>query len=296
MTASIDVMLPYYGDAEQFRDAVQSVRAQTFADWRLVCVEDASEIGDASSWLSSLGDHRIVHLRNERNLGIAGNFARCLELVEAPHFVMMGSDDRMLPEHLSVLDEARRRHADVDVLQTGVRVIGADSRAVLPPADLVKAILRPRTNRGDATLRGERFAVSLTRADWAYFPSLMWRTSRARRLGFDSRYEIALDLGLILDIALDGGSFTVLHPITFEYRRHRASASMKAARTGERFAQERAFFLDYAERFAAYGWHRAARVARTHAISRLNAASELPGAVLTRSPDGVRRILSHILF
>ena len=295
MTASIDVMLPYYGDAPEFRAAVRSVRAQSFTDWRLVCVEDASEAGDASEWLSAIGDERIVHLRNERNLGIAGNFARCLSLVEASHFVMMGSDDLMLPLHLAALDSARFRHPRADLFQQGVRVIDANGQPASPLADRVKAALRPKTTHGDVTLVGERFAVSLTRADWAYFPSLLWRTSRAQELGFDARYEIALDLGLILDIALAGGAFIVSDDVTFEYRRHRASASMTTARSGERFAQERAFFLDYAARFSEHGWHRAARIARAHVISRLNAVTEIPGALRSGSFDGARRLLAHVL-
>lgn len=294
MTASIDVMLPYYGDAAQFRLAVESVRAQTFPDWRLVCVEDASPAGDAADWIATLGDDRIVHRRNEANLGVAGNFAQCLALVEAPHFTMMGSDDLMLPDHLAVLHAASRRHAHADLLQPGVRVIDGDGQPALPLPDRIKAMLRPDSRRGDVTLTGEQLATSLIRADWAYFPSLLWRTARAQALGFDQRFEIALDLGLILDIALAGGSLVVLEPVTFEYRRHRASASMAAARSGERFTQERTFFLEYAQRFRAQGWARAARVARAHLISRLNAASELPGAVAARSGLGTRRILAHV--
>ena len=67
-----------------------------------------------------------------------------------------------------------------------------------------------------------------------------------------------------------------------------------AARTGERFAQEREFFLAYALRFQEHGWTRAARIARHHVVSRLNAASEVPGALLHhRDGGGASRLLSH---
>ncbi|WP_416778083.1 glycosyltransferase family 2 protein [Microbacterium lacticum] len=294
MTDTIDVMLPYFGDSAHFRLAVQSVLSQTFTRFRLVCVEDASPEGDAGEWIDSLHDPRVVHVRNERNLGVAGNFTLCLALVEADHFVMMGSDDLMLPNHLEVLDAARRRYPEADLIQTRVEIIDDEGRPSRPLPDIVKAALRPRTRRRDRELQGESFASSLTRADWAYFPSLLWRTERARRLGFDQRYAIALDLGLILDIALDGGRMVILDPLTFRYRRHRASASMAAARTGERFAQEREFFLAYALRFQEHGWTRAARIARHHVVSRLNAASEVPGALLHhRDGGGASGLLSH---
>ncbi|MCD2499737.1 MULTISPECIES: glycosyltransferase [Microbacterium] len=289
---TIDVMLPYYGDSELLRLAVQSVLAQTFTDWRLVCVDDGSPDGGIHDWLMSLHDERIVSMRNEANLGVAGNFSRCLELVQATHFTMMGSDDIMLPDHLAVLDAARRRYPDAQLLQPGVRVIDGDGRPALPLADRIKAMLRPRTDRHDVVLRGEEMATSLTRADWAYFPSLLWLTAPAQQVGFNRQYEIALDLGLILDLAMRGGSLVVLDPVTFEYRRHRASASMSAARSGERFAQEKRFFADYARTFQAHGWKRAAGVARRHVISRLNALSELPGALLSGGA-GASRLLRH---
>jgi glycosyltransferase involved in cell wall biosynthesis len=293
--STLDVLLPYYGDHPQFRDAVRSVIAQSDQHWRLVCVDDAHPTSSAREWIESLGDQRIVHVRNDENLGVAGNFARCLSLAAASWFTVMGSDDIMRPDHLS---EARRRiedRPDVDIVQGGVVVIDEHGTAVLPLADRVKALLRPRISDGERILGGQELAATLTRADWAYFPSLIWRTDRAQRLGFRSEYEIALDLGLLLDVAIDGGTMLLHDTPTFEYRRHRASVSMTAARTGERFAQERRFFLDYAQRFRDIGWRRPARIARRHAVSRLNALSELPGAVRSGGAAAGRRILAHVL-
>lgn len=293
--STLDVLLPYYGDHPQFRDAVRSVIAQSDQHWRLVCVDDAHPTSTAGEWIESLDDQRIVHVRNDENLGVAGNFSRCLALATAPWFTVMGSDDIMRSDHLS---EARRRiesRPDVDIIQGGVVVIDEHGTAVAPLADRVKALLRPRISDGERTLGGQELAATLTRADWAYFPSLFWRTDRAQRLGFRSEYEIALDLGLLLDVAIDGGTMLLHDTPTFEYRRHRASVSMTAARTGERFAQERRFFLDYAQRFGDVGWQRPARIARRHGVSRLNALSELPGAVRSGGVAAGRRILAHVL-
>lgn len=290
-----DVLLPYYGDHPLFRESVMSVLAQTERDWRLICVDDAHPSGSARGWVESLGDPRIVHVRNDSNLGVAGNFSRCLELTSAPWFTMMGSDDIMRPEHLS---EARRRlvgRDDVAIVQGGVLVIDDAGTPVKPLADQVKALLRPQVTADERILRDQELAASLTRADWAYFPSLIWRTDQAKRLGFRSEYAIALDLGLLLDVAIDGGAMLLHDTTTFEYRRHRASVSMTAARTGERFEQERRFFLDYAQRFQQIGWKRPARIARRHSVSRLNALSEIPGALKSGGFVAGRRLLSHVI-
>jgi hypothetical protein len=126
-------------------------------------------------------------------------------------------------------------------------------------------------------------AESLTRADWAYFPSILWRSSTAQRLGFDERWDVALDLGLLLDISLEGGSMVVSDAVCFDYRRHGASFSSTTASDGVRFAQERDFFEAYARHFRWKGWHRAARIARMRAVSRLNALHEASRAARSRN-------------
>lgn len=292
---TIDVLLPYYGDSAQLRDAVRSVLAQSHPGWRLFCVDDAHPTSSAEGWLRSLQDPRIHHLRNERNLGVAGNFARCLTLATNPWLTMMGSDDLMRPDHLATALRRISARSDVDIVQCGVRVIDDTGAPSLPLPDRVKRALRPRTPQHERLLRGEDLAASLTRADWAYFPSLLWRTERAQRIGFRPEYAIALDLGLLLDVTLDGGAMLLHDEVTFEYRRHRASASMSTARNGARFDQERRFFRDYAARFRDVGWDRPARIAERYAISRLNALSEVPGALASGDLVAARRLLAHVV-
>lgn len=289
----IDILLPYFGDSAHFRAAVASVIAQRRTDWRLICVEDSSPSGDASEWLHSLSDPRIIHYRNEENLGVAGNFAHCLDFVRAPSFTIMGSDDIMLPNHLEVLEDCLSRHPDASLFQPGVEVIDDRGRRSTPLPDIVKRCLRPRTSRGDVSLNGEQLAISLSRADWAYFPSILWRSEKVIPIGFDNRYEIALDLGLMLNLALAGATMVVTAPSSFQYRRHRASVSMEAARSGLRFEQEGEFFREYAARFEKAGWIRAARVARRHLISRLNATTKVPAALVSRDWDSATRLMRH---
>lgn len=272
---TIDVMLPFYGNMPQFMEAVRSVLAQDAPDWRLVCVDDASPHGDADAWLTGLNDPRVVSLRNPENLGVARNFNHCLALVEAPYFVMMGGDDVMRENYVSTVAAIAQQHPEADVIQPGVEVIDGEGAPARPLADRVKRLVRPSIPPGSTlTLSGPAMAETLTRADWAYFPSILWRTTTAQRIGFDERWDVALDLGLLLEIALADGTMVASDSVCFDYRRHDASFSSTTASDGLRFAQERDFFELYATRFEERGWKRAARIARTRTVSRLNALHE----------------------
>lgn len=292
LPAAIDVMLPYYGDVDQMKLAVESVLSQEFRDFRLVVLDDGFPDPEPARWFAELTDPRVTYLRNESNLGANGNYRKAVGLVDAEWFVMMGADDVMRPGYLSAVITAVQRFS-VDMVQPGVEVIDENGRAVVPLADRVKGILSPKVAAPGEALGGERLASSLSRGDWAYFPSLAWRTETVRAVGFREGLDVVQDLALILDIVKRGGRMAVLTEPVFDYRRHSASDSSVRALDGRRFAEERRFLLGEAEEFDRLGWKKAARIARRQTTSRLNAATLLYKAA--RSPKGsARALLRHI--
>ena len=285
-------MLPFYGDVDQLKAAVRSVLDQTFTDFRLVVVDDQYPDPEPARWLQSLGDARVHYLRNDVNLGVNGNFRHCVDLVEAPAFALMGCDDLMGPQHLANAVAALDAHPDAAVVQPGVQVIDVDESVVRPLGDRVKARMTPRA---PAVLQGQELAASLYRGNWTYFPSLVWRTSVAKPIGFRPGLEIVLDLALLLDIARAGGALVLTEDVTFSYRRHTESVSSMQAVDGRRFDEERAFFAKEARRCAEIGWPDAARAARRHPTSRLNAATLVPGALLGRQWPVVSALVRHVV-
>ncbi|MEO9326462.1 glycosyltransferase family 2 protein [Gordonia aurantiaca] len=275
----IDVMMPFYGDVAQFRQAVTSVLDQTDPDLRLVVVDDCYPDPEPREWLMSLGDARVHYLRNQTNLGVNGNFRRCVELVTADWFVVMGCDDVMHPDYLRTVGMLARHHPTASVIQPGVDVIDEHGRPVRPLGDRIKGVLAPSFA---TVLSGERLATSLLHGNWTYFPSLLWRTAAVREVGFRPGLEIVLDLALLLDLAAGDGSLVYDPEVVFSYRRHSASVSSVQAVDGRRFDEENRFFAQEAKRFAGLGWSRAARAARMHATSRLNHLQARVGAGLGR--------------
>lgn len=286
-------MMPFYGDPELFRLAVESVLAQTDPDWRLVVVDDVYPDRAPGQWVQSLPDERVSYHRNEVNLGVAGSFAACLDRVEAAHFVMMGCDDLLEPHYVATMRRAIRDNPGAAYFQPGVRVVDSDGHETMPLSDRVKRLARPRT-RGAARLSGEPLATSLLRGNWTYFPSICWRTEDVRRFGFSAQYEIVLDLALQLDIIAAGGVLAIVPEPIFRYRRHSKSVSSWSAADGSRFTEERAYFVKEQREVTAAGWRRAARAARLHLSSRLNAATKLPSALLRRDGAGSRVLLRHV--
>jgi glycosyltransferase involved in cell wall biosynthesis len=288
----VDVMLPFYGDMSLFQAAVRSVLAQTHTEFRLVMVDDKYPDPEPARWFQELDDPRLSYLRNTENLGVNGNFRRCIELTEAPAFTIMGCDDLMGPDHLARGVAALAGNPDAAIVASGVDVIDADGTLVRPLGDRVKSVLAPSAA---STLRGEELAAGLYRGNWTYFPSLLWRRDIARPIGFREGLEVVLDLALLVDIARSGGSLVFDPEVTFSYRRHVASVSSVRAVDGRRFAEERQFFADEATTCESLGWTLAAKAARRHPTSRLNAATLLPGALLGRQWPIAGELARHLV-
>lgn len=292
LVMTVDIMLPYYGDVTLMQEAVRSVLGQSHPDWRLTVVDDGYPDTSVASWLPTLEDRRIRYFRNRHKLGAQGNHRRCLEYVEYEYFVMMGADDVMLPNYLDVVLRLHAQLPDAAFVQPGVQIIDEHGAEVRTVADLAKKWYAPR-GRGPRLLHGEALATSLLRGNWLYNPSLCWRSGAVAKISLRETVDV-FDLALPIDVVAAGESIVVDDTLCFKYRRHRSSDSWSAAALGTRFPEERRFFLAMADEMESIGWHRAARAARRHVSSRLNAACQIPLAAHHRDWGVVRTLSRHV--
>jgi glycosyltransferase involved in cell wall biosynthesis len=277
-------------------DLVDSVRAQSDPHWRLVIVDDAYPDDDLRGWAAGLDDERIVYLRNPENLGLSKNFNRCLAEARNELVTLVGSDDLLMPNYVAVVRAAGHRHPAAAMIQPGVVVVDDRGESARSLIDLAKKYVYAPARDREVVLSGEALAVSLLRGNWLYFPSLCWRLEALVATGFPEHLHTVLDLATELELVRVGHSLVFDPTPCFRYRRHAASVSSWRARDGSRFDEEKSFFAAEAGRMDGLGWRRAARVARRHVSSRINALILVPGAL--RAGDGAvggRALLRHAL-
>ena len=287
-------MFPYYGDVELMKQAARSVMGQQHQDWRLVVIDDGYPDPEPARWFAGISDPRVTYQRNGQNLGANGNYRKAVGLVTAPIAVIMGADDIMLPNYLTAVVDSFQQFPDASAVQPGVQVIDEAGRATTPLTDLVKKAATPRGNRR-RLLGGEDLATSLLHAGWHYFPSIAWNSDTLKRIGFRAEFDVVQDLALLLDIAADNGSLVMTPELAFLYRRHSGSDSSVRAFDGRRFDEERRFFEGEAVRFEKLGWNRAARAARYHITSRLNAATLIARSAAGGKFGYIPKLAKHVI-
>jgi glycosyltransferase involved in cell wall biosynthesis len=290
---TLDIFIPYWGDTDYMRQAVNSVLAQTSRDWRLTVVDDAYPGDEVRRYIEGIGDHRIAYIRKDTNQGITENFRTCVSLATQDLLVVMGSDDLLLPNFVEVALHAHSEFPHAWIIQPGVQIIDELGNAAAPLADIVKQrLVKPRGSKA-RVVSGEALAVSLLHGDWLYWPSLVFRTDKIRNYDFRDGFPVIQDLALVLDMVLGGAELLIEPAICFEYRRHTSSASAAKLVDGSRFDGERDYF-EVAERLCEEkGWRRAARAARLRLTSRAHAVLFVPGALRQGVNGPLGRLLRH---
>jgi hypothetical protein len=273
-----DIALPFYGDVTFLKEAVASVIAQTNPNWHLLVVDDGYPDDTLPTWFAGLEDSRISYLRNVENLGANGNFQKCLSLVTSEFCVVMGADDILEPDFINVVANTVLKYPEASIIHPGIKIVDENNNEISTRSEVVKLKIRSslRTNQ---ILYGEALATSLMKGNWMYFPAITWRTKVIQEIGFRPGFNVCQDLGLAMDLIMQGGQMVVIDDEIFRYRRHTASDSSVKAINGERFIDERNFFNAMASDLNALGWSKAARAARIHLTSRLHAASLIPACI-----------------
>jgi hypothetical protein len=290
---TIDIALPFYGDVDFMKQTVTSILNQTDGDWCLFVVDDGYPDDSLPKWFSDLNDSRISYLRNENNLGANGNFQKCLGLLSAEFCVVMGADDVLEPDFVAVIQDTINKNPDVAMIHPRVSVIDESNNQISTRSDEVKSKIRDSHGSG-TLLSGETLASSLMKGNWMYFPSITWRTKTIQEIGFRPGFNVCQDLGLAMDLIMQGGKMVLIEDEIFKYRRHTASDSSVKAINGERFIDEKAFFNVMAKDLKAIGWNQAASAAKLHSTSRLHAASLIPACVVRGQNPWP--LIKHLIF
>jgi len=122
MPPRVTVLIPSFNAAPWVATAVESVRAQTFEDWEIVAVDDAST-DETARILESFSGARVRVERNAQNLGMTANWNRCLSLASGDLVLKLDADDAL---HARALERLVSAFDDPQIAAAGVRSLQCD--------------------------------------------------------------------------------------------------------------------------------------------------------------------------
>jgi glycosyltransferase involved in cell wall biosynthesis len=104
MTPTVSICVPTYNGARYLAPCLESALTQTHGDFDVVVVDDAStDETVAVAERFAARDGRVRVTKNPRNLGLVGNWGRCVELARGAWIKFLFQDDYLAPTCLATM-------------------------------------------------------------------------------------------------------------------------------------------------------------------------------------------------
>lgn len=214
---AVSVIIPAYNCAAYIADALESVFAQTFADYEVIVINDGSpDTAEFERVLRPYHD-RFVYIRQE-NRGPAAARNAGIRVARSPLIALLDADDAWERDYLTVQLEILQRQPTIDVIYPNAVIVGD-----VPEAGRTFAELCP--SEGEVTF--ERLVLQ----HCTVMVSATARRDAIIRAGmFDESFRGTEDFDLWLRIVKQGGRIAYHRRVLVRYRRSPASLSSEPIR------------------------------------------------------------------
>lgn len=134
----VSVIIPAYNGAEYLSQTIQSVLDQTYLNFEIILVDDAST-DSTPEVIGRFTDPRIKHIRNDKNEGVNKTRVTAIGMSSGEIIAWLDQDDLYHPEKLEAHVALLKKHTDVGMAYNARFVIGDSSAEI-------RDLWRPPTN------------------------------------------------------------------------------------------------------------------------------------------------------
>lgn len=210
----ISIVMPLYNTEAFVAEAIDSVLAQSFADFELLIVDDGGQ--DSSLPIAQSYKDPRIRIISQSNRGLAGARNSGIAAARGDYVALLDSDDRWLPDklllHIIHLDATPW----IDVSYSGSHFIDHEGRRLRQPQQPQLSAITPEIIFCRNPV-GNGSAAVLRRST---LEALSFRhpAEPARRCYFDEEFRQSEDIDMWMRMAMAGARFEGIAPLLTEYR------------------------------------------------------------------------------
>lgn len=209
----VTLVITTFNRPDYLEQSLDSVKHQTLTGFRLVVLDNASA-ADYSGVFDRFRELPMSYVRNESNIGAAGNIGKAMRYYsDSKYLVVFHDDDMMHPKMLEWQVDVLESDPEVQFVSTELAAF--DDRNA-PPRDIWENVSPEIEVYEDES----ELARSLLGSGGLCFGSTMYRSSVLKQIRFDEpRFGIIMDRPFLLDAARLGKSALIRAPLVL-YRHH----------------------------------------------------------------------------
>lgn len=117
-TDLLTIAMPCYERKNFFREALESALNQT-VKCKIIVIDNCSS---HNYYEEVCKEKNVTYYRNDRNIGMTGNFSKSFELSDTKYVMNLQDDDKLHPEYVESFLKAVTRYPDIDIFFTDFEV------------------------------------------------------------------------------------------------------------------------------------------------------------------------------
>ncbi|KKQ33960.1 MAG: hypothetical protein US50_C0067G0008 [Candidatus Nomurabacteria bacterium GW2011_GWB1_37_5] len=121
----VSILLPTYNGAQYVVESIESVIRQSFNDWELIIIDDASTDNIGNIIKEFIKNYsRIIFIQNDKNLGLAGNLNKGISISKGEYIARIDQDDIWIDsDKLKKQVEFLDKNMDCVLIGTGYKIV-----------------------------------------------------------------------------------------------------------------------------------------------------------------------------
>lgn len=218
VTPKVSFLMPVYNPGRYLAEALESLLAQTFADFEVIAVDDGSTDGSLATLRRFAAKDDRIKILSRPNTGIVGALNDGLAVAQGEFIARMDADDAALPHRLELQLAYLESHPELVAAGSSVVMIDPAGR----PLKEFQAQTDPAIIRQGLV---EATGIGIIH------PTLLVRRDVLQRIGgYREPYKLVEDFDLFLRLLDQGELGNVPEPL-LRYRQHPASTNATRYRT-----------------------------------------------------------------
>lgn len=125
----VSVCIPTYNRAQMLRECIGSILQQSMSDFELIVCDNNSE-DMTEAVVKSFNDKRLKYFKNSHNIGIRGNWNRCLSLASGVFITIFPDDDMMMPNNLENKVAVLSENPAIGLVHSKYHVMNAEGQII----------------------------------------------------------------------------------------------------------------------------------------------------------------------
>lgn len=198
----VSIIMPVYNSGKYVGEAIQSILDQSFADFELIIINDASSDNSFATVAKfAATDPRIRVVNHSENQGQTISRIDGMRVASGKYIAFLDSDDIAERDRLETQVYFLDNHLEIDLVGSAATIINAEGQKV--------ACITP-------PLRSEQIKKTLTKRNCFFLSSIMLRnTSQAR---YRSKMRYGEDYDFLLCLLASGHKFSNIKKPLVRYR------------------------------------------------------------------------------